>query len=172
VILDDKGDTDASNDEVVFTPTAGYVGEAIFDYSISDGFGGSATARVQIEVNEQINIITGDAGSDQLRGTDGPDVIASGSGSYDRISGGGGADQFIFGAETRNGIRERDVILDYEVGEDSIVLIDGSMVRDIRQTSSSVVVLLDGDYDAIYVRGEGVTADNLTIFTDAEFDFG
>jgi len=39
----------------------------------------------------------------------------------------------------------------------------------IRETSSQVVVFLDGDLDAIYVRGEGVLADNLTIFSDDVF---
>ena len=41
VALDDKGDADASNDEVIFTPTPGYSGEASFDYTVSDGFGGT-----------------------------------------------------------------------------------------------------------------------------------
>ena len=45
VSLDDKGDGDASNDEVIFTPTPGFSGDASFDYEVSDGFGGTATAR-------------------------------------------------------------------------------------------------------------------------------
>ena len=63
-------------------------------------------------------------------------------------------------------MRERDVILDYEVGLDSIVLEGGASVGSIRQASSQVVVFLEGDGDAIYVRGDGVTADNLAIVTD------
>jgi Ca2+-binding RTX toxin-like protein len=79
-----------------------------------------------------------------------------------------GADQFIFGAETNNGTRERSVILDYEVGIDEIVLEDGASVASIRQTSSQVVIFLEGDRDAIYVRGDGVTEDNISIIGSTE----
>ena len=92
------------------------------------------------------------------------------AGSYDKMSGGAEADQFIFGAEANNGVRERDVILDYEVGLDEIVLQDGASVASIRETSSQVVVFLEGDRDAIYVRGDGVTAENITIVTDDVFE--
>lgn len=115
------------------------------------------------------NSITGTASSDNLIGTDSVDVIRSLGGRYDKVSGGSDADQFVFGAETSNGIRERDVILDYEVGIDEIVLEDGACVASIRQTSSQVVVFLDGDRDAIYIRGDGVTADNLTIVDGFDF---
>ena len=77
----------------------------------------------------------------------------------------------MFGAETTNGIAERDLILDYEVGIDAIVLIDGASVSSIREVSNGAVVYLEGDHDAIYVRGDGVADDNLTIFTDTEFEF-
>lgn len=116
-----------------------------------------------------INEIDGTTGSDNLVGTDSSDAIRSLGGRYDKMRGGEGADEFIFGTETNNGTRERDVIMDYEVGIDSIVLEAGTTVASIRETSSQVVVFLDGDRDAIYVRGEGVTADNLTIVD--VFDF-
>jgi hypothetical protein len=171
VVLDDKGDGDASNDEVVFTPTPGFDGEAVFDYTVADDFGGSASAAVDVTVNAALSVITGGAGADYLVGTDGSDVIISGAGSYDRMVGGSGADQFVFGEETLNGVRERDVIFDFEVGVDSIVLTDGTSVASIQQTSSGALVFLEGDGDAIYVLGDGITVDNLTIFDEAEFDF-
>ena len=34
----------------IFTPAAGFSGEAGFDYTVVDGHGGSDTARVRIEV--------------------------------------------------------------------------------------------------------------------------
>ena len=117
------------------------------------------------------NIVLGDSDSDVLVGTAERDVIISGGGRYDKQSGGAGADDFVFGSETSNSMRERDVISDYEIGVDRIVLSDGASVSTIRQTSSQVVVLLEGDRDAIYVRGEGVTADNLTIVSDDALDF-
>ncbi|MCP4272834.1 MAG: hypothetical protein GY781_12865, partial [Gammaproteobacteria bacterium] len=50
------GDGDASNDEVIFTPTSGFFGDAVFDYEVSDGFGGSATAAVDVTVTEAPNV--------------------------------------------------------------------------------------------------------------------
>ena len=50
VSLDDKGDDDPSNDEVIFTPKSGFSGAASFDYTVGDGFGGEATAAVSVSV--------------------------------------------------------------------------------------------------------------------------
>lgn len=119
----------------------------------------------------RITEIDGTEGRDNLVGTEGDDAIRSFAGSYDKMFGGDGADQFIFGSEASNGDRERDVILDYEVGIDDIVLVEGAAVASIRETSSQVVVFLQDDRDAIYVRGDGVTADNLSIVTADEFTF-
>jgi VCBS repeat-containing protein len=147
-----------------------------FVYLVSDG-----TETVSSEVIITItgegllepvrNPILGTVGSDNLVGTEGADAIRSLGGSYDKMLGGAAADQFIFGAEANNGIRERDVILDYEVGIDEIILRDGASVETIRVTSSQVVVFLNGDRDSIYVRGDGLTADNLTIITEDVFEF-
>ncbi|WP_299471232.1 Ig-like domain-containing protein [uncultured Roseibium sp.] len=113
------------------------------------------------------NEIIGTSASDYLVGTDQDDAIRSLGGRYDRMVGDGGADQFIFGEETLNGIRERDVILDYEVGVDEIVFEAGAAdVSFIRNFSGGAIIYLDGDRDAIYVRGDNVTADNLTIIND------
>jgi len=113
-------------------------------------------------------LVEGTEGRDRLTGTDADEIIISGAGRYDTQSGGLGADVFIFGAETQNGVRERDIITDYEVGIDVIGLAEGTTVADIRATSSSVVVYFDdstGAQDALYVRGDGVTADTLSFET-------
>lgn len=122
-----------------------------------------------IENDDAFNEVTGTDGRDNLVGTDADDIIRTLAGSYDKSSGGAGADQFIFGDEATNGVRERDVILDFEVGIDSILLEGSAAIGSIRETSSSVAIFLEGDRDAIYVRGEGITADNLTIITDDAF---
>ncbi|MEI4233767.1 ExeM/NucH family extracellular endonuclease [Roseovarius sp. D22-M7] len=112
--------------------------------------------------------VEGTSGRDRLTGTDADEIIISGEGRYDTQTGGLGADVFVFGAETQNGVRERDIITDYEVGIDVIGLAEGTTVADIRGTSSSVVVYFDdpsGAQDAVYVRGDGVTAENLTFET-------
>lgn len=113
------------------------------------------------------NLIEGTDGRDRLTGTDADDLFLSGAG-IDTMEGGMGADAFVFGAETLNGIRDRDIITDYEVGIDVIGLTAGATVADIRETSSAVVVYFDdptGAQDALYVRGDGVTAANLTFET-------
>lgn len=118
---------------------------------------------------EELNLVEGTDGRDSLRGTDSADAIRSLGGSYDRLFGGDGADQFIFGAETSNGSRERDVIMDYEVGIDAIVLEDGASVDQIRESRGQVIVYLEDDRDAIYVRGDDVTTENLSIFNEDVF---
>lgn len=118
------------------------------------------------DVLPSINEILGTAGRDILVGTPADDIIISLGGSIDRMSGGDGADIFVFGAETSNGIRERDIILDYEVGIDAIGLEDGASVGSIRQTSSGVAIFLEGDNDAIYVQGA-----NDEIVTVGSLDF-
>lgn len=119
------------------------------------------------EAPPEPNLVLGTEGRDKLIGTDGDDEIRSLAGSLDQMTGGDGADTFVFGAETSNGVRERDIIMDYEVGIDTILIEGDVSIASVRELSSSVVLYLDGDRDAIYVRGEGVTADNLNIlFTD------
>ena len=147
-----------------------------FTYIVSDGVdtsSGTVTVTITGEgpTVTPLNLITGTAGSNFLIGTDGQDALIGLGGSYDKLLGGDGADSFVFLAETDNGRRERDVIIDYEVGIDRIVLGTDTSIAAIRQTSTQVVVSLDGDRDAIYVRGEGVTADNLTIEFSDEFQF-
>ncbi|WP_420860566.1 Calx-beta domain-containing protein [Algirhabdus cladophorae] len=141
-----------------------------FVYTVSDG-DLTDTATVTVEVTgtyvEPVgpNEIVGTQGSDRIAGTEDADAIRSLGGRYDRLTGGEGEDQFIFGAETNNGARERDVIYDYEVGIDSIVLEAGTMIGSIRQTSSTVIVSFEGDRDTLYIRGEGVNAGNIDFIT-------
>ena len=142
-----------------------------FSYTVSDGNGGTDTAVVTITVEGEddvplLNPIIGTQGNDFLIGTDAADAIRSLGGTYDRMRGGDGEDQFVFGAESSNGRQERDLILDYVVGEDSIVLESGTTVNFIRESTNMAVIYLDGDRDVIYVRGDGVNASNLSIIND------
>ncbi|MGR9376228.1 DUF4082 domain-containing protein [Rhizobium leguminosarum] len=59
---------------VIFTPTAGYTGAASFSYSISDGFGGPASATVSLTVNSQPG---GGATSSLFSGADTSGVAAA-----------------------------------------------------------------------------------------------
>lgn len=118
---------------------------------------------------EELNVVDGSDNVDTLRGTDGADAIRSMGGKFDLIFGGAGADQFIFGAETSNGSRERDLILDYEVGIDAIVLESGASVASIRDVGKHVIIHFEDDRDTLMVRGDGVTAENLSIIAEDVF---
>ncbi|WP_136684091.1 ExeM/NucH family extracellular endonuclease [Falsirhodobacter xinxiangensis] len=117
----------------------------------------------------EFEFIFGSAGRDNLVGTDGADFIASGAGNNDVMTGGTGADVFFFGSEALDGVRARDTIMDYEVGVDAIALGEGVSVSSIKMAGGTAVVYLDdplGRDDAIYVRGNGITADNLTFIDE------
>ncbi len=110
-----------------------------------------------------------DGGIDRIMGTEGDDIIVSGGGRYDFQNGGAGADTFVIGDEALNGIRERDVIDDFEVGVDRIALAPGVEIASIREAGPQVVLYLDdpeGRNDAIFMRGDGVTADTIDITTE------
>ena len=117
------------------------------------------------------SLLIGTGGRDNLIGTDEDEFIYSQGGRFDKMTGGGGSDTFVFGSESTNARRERDLITDYELGVDQILLTNGASVTDIRETSKEVVVFLSGDRDAIYIRGDGLTTENVTIITDGVFDF-
>ncbi len=116
-----------------------------------------------------VEYLTGTSGRDNMVGTDANEVLVSGAGNFDQMTGGAGADVFHFGAETRDGVRARDTITDYEVGIDAIGLASGVEVARVAQSGSTVVVYFDdpsGALDAAYIRGDGVTASNLTFIED------
>ncbi len=53
VTLDDQGDTDPTNDVLVYTPDADFTGSDSFDYTVVDGQGGSTTETVTVTVSAQ-----------------------------------------------------------------------------------------------------------------------
>ena len=120
-------------------------------------------------VPEEIIILGEETGFELLNGTDADETIISRGGLIDTITGNGGADRFVFGAEASNGIRERDVITDYEVGIDEIALQSGAVVQQINAFAGVVSLVLSGDGDTIAVRGDGVNAVNLTFTEYDEF---
>ena len=156
----------------VFTPDAGFVGIDRFTYEVSDGEF-SSEAEVQIEVTEppEFNVILGTSRSDRLTGTDGDDAIIAGGGFRDLITGGAGADAFIFGGEADNGRRDRDIILDFDSAEDTLVLEQGAAIRSISERRDDVRIQLEGrDRDLIILRDVegGVDAVNI-VFEESVF---
>jgi Ca2+-binding RTX toxin-like protein len=108
-----NGSVQLNGTNVIFTPAPGFIGQAGFDYSISDGKGGNSSARVDITVNPFL----GTPGRDTITGTDLDDILIGGLGA-DNLTGKQGKDQFVY-----QNIRDAgDVIKDFEVGSDKIVL--------------------------------------------------
>jgi hypothetical protein len=129
-----NGSVTFSNGNVIFTPSTNFTGNASFNYSISDGFGGTSSANVSVAVGGiQIggsgsDILIGNAGNDTLiggNGTDflvgsaGDDLLSGGNGS-DTLRGGLGKDIFVFAAG--EGI---DTITDFSLATDKIGLTGG-----------------------------------------------
>jgi Ca2+-binding RTX toxin-like protein len=160
-----------SDGSVTFTADSDYVGAASFTYTVSDGQGGTATASVNITVNDVIDSgIIGTDGDDELFGTAGDDVISAqagddivnaGSGA-DTVSGGNGDDQlnggddddllygdngddFITGGRGNNEIYG---------GEDSDVLV-GASNDDLVYGGADDDLLLGNNGDDTLFGGEG-----------------
>lgn len=97
-----------------------------------------------------LNEITGSNRNDRLIGTDEADRFTSGGGRVDQMTGGAGDDVFVFGAETMNGVRERDIIHDYSA-DDVIELIDGAEISSMTQRGGNVQIIFVGDNDSLTV---------------------
>ncbi len=104
------------------------------------------------------NLVEGTAGNDRLIGTAAADLIVGLGGAYDRLTGGAGGDIFRF-SESSNGLRDRDVVTDFTVGEDLLDL-DGAEVLMARTLIGGLLLTLDGgDGDSVYLLGvPGTTA--------------
>ena len=103
-----------ANGDAIFTPTATLLGPASFTYTITDGHGGTSTAKVDLgvslhHVNGTANADTltggtapaylaGLAGNDTLRAGSKGDTLDGGLGN-DILYGGAGIDTFVFGAQ-------------------------------------------------------------------------
>ncbi|HEV7256531.1 MAG TPA: Ig-like domain-containing protein [Bosea sp. (in: a-proteobacteria)] len=137
VLLDAQG-------KVVFTPAAGFSGEALFSYTVSDGKGGTATATVTVTVAPYVPV--GTPGDDELAGTVGDDVIQAGDGD-DMVRAGAGNDTVEGG--------EGDDELHGEAGDDTLV---GGAGDDELVGGDGDDVLKGGAGDDLLDGGEGIDA--------------
>ncbi|MDZ8104294.1 MAG: Ig-like domain-containing protein [Nostoc sp. DedQUE12a] len=76
---------------VVFTPTTGFSGNGSFNYTVSDGNGGTNLGMVTVAVGVNLN---GTNNNDNLNGTSGNDII-NGLNAQDTISGNAGNDCLV-----------------------------------------------------------------------------
>jgi Ca2+-binding RTX toxin-like protein len=120
----------------------------------------------------QFNLIMGSSGQDRLIGTSGSDIINGRGGSRDVLTGGEGQDFFIFGAEAGNYRHNRDVIRDFNVDEDTLVLEHGVKISRIRERNESIIIRLEGqDKDIIRLRNINTDFDSINIvFQEGAFE--
>ncbi|MEM9035839.1 MAG: Ig-like domain-containing protein [Actinomycetota bacterium] len=134
-----------SNGECTFTPSAGFVGLAIFTYEASDGLDTTGPTNVSVAVgNGDAACSTesgelGTSGADDIVGDDDEDEVLCGLGGNDSVAGGGGADLLrggpgddtlvIEGADTLDGGTGADVgILTLGGGRDEVDVRDGEII--------------------------------------------
>ncbi len=102
--------------------------------------------------DHRANLVDGGDGVDWLYGGNGDDILVSGAGIADVAYGGAGADTHVFGTELANGIRETDIIQDYDPLEDLIDLGGSEIVAHVESTAS-VVLWAGADQDVIVING-------------------
>lgn len=124
-----------------------------------------------IHEENNLNLIVGSEGRDNLKGTDGDDLINGKGGSRDVLTGNAGFDHFVFGAEANNNKQDRDVIVDFEPSNDSLVLEYGATIKSVRFKNGSTIIRLNGnDADNIRLRGVQLTASKIdTIYVDGSY---
>lgn len=117
----------------------------------------------------EVTIIQGSNTDDSLIGTDGDDVFF-GAGGSDRLIGNGGADTFVFGSDAGNGLRERDIITDFDTTEDVIVLEGGIDIRRAFERNGDLHIELEGgDRDRIIVRDADLSIVDDIVFVADDF---
>lgn len=137
-----------------------------FGYTVSDGSGGTDAATVTITIEgvedaPELNTVMGTEGRDILIGSEEDDLILSLGGALDMLMGGGGADVFQIGDEANNGLREFDIIQDFEVGVDQIQLMDGVSVANTFGSGTTQFVFLAGDFDTVILSGVSEVTDQI-----------
>lgn len=151
-----------------YTPDAGFTGVDFFTYAVSDGeLTGSTNVRLEVVAGPG-GLIRGSDGDDRLTGTAADEVIIGGAGS-DRLTGGGGADVFVFGAEAGDGVRDRDVIRDFDAAEDLVVFEAGAAIRQVTERGGDLFVQLEGDRDVIVIRDADASIVDGFQFLDGDF---
>ena len=147
---------DFTDDKLVYKPDASFTGTDIFEYTISDGNGGTDIATVTVTVNPGVvnnsnfNEIIGTSGDDELDGTADADLIR-GLGGADTLRGNGGNDKLV-------GSSESDRLFG-DSGNDTLNgsndVIGGANELDILEGGSGIDIFVLGSQNgAYYSSGE------------------
>jgi hypothetical protein len=144
-----NGSVTFSNNNVIFTPSTNFTGNASFNYSMSDGFGGTSSANVSVAVGgTQI----GGSGNDTLTGTAGNDSLNGGNGN-DSLIGNAGNDTLIGGNGT-----------DFLVGSAGNDLLNGDNGNDTLRGGLGNDTLTGGNGQDIFVFASGEGIDTINDF--------
>ena len=138
------------NGDVVFTPDAGFNGDATFEYTVYDGNGAtsSATVTVAVAAANAGETLIGGSGKDTLIGGDGDDTLIE-NGGNGLLLGNGGNDVFVY-SETTTG---QGTVSGGE-GFDRIAGSDGDDVIGLRVYSgTNVVEEIDGGSGVNMIQG-------------------
>jgi len=163
------------NGDILFTPEAGYDGEALLTYTVTDSGGASATETVRIEVGPR-RVLEGTSGADVLiadgdtqiiRGQEGDDVIIADNDEDIVIDAGAGNDEITGGANGSQTVRldgdaERYRLHhdgDWLTVEDSYSLEGTDRLRDIDRLvfGDGTVLEVDSFRNQIVGSGNGET---------------
>jgi Ca2+-binding RTX toxin-like protein len=185
-----NGSVTFSNGNVIFTPSTNFTGNASFDYSISDGFGGTSSATVSVAVggtqtgSSGNDILTGTAGNDSIDGGNGNDILFGYAGN-DTLIGGNGTD-FLLGSAgddlldggngsdtLRGGLGEDifvfaagegiDTITDFSLGTDKIGLTGGLTFGDLSFSGNEIRIGSDVLAVLTGVNTNTLTASNFVV---------
>ena len=138
-----------------------------FIFAIDPGDGGpvalSSEATVTIlDDDPSVSFVDGTESPDFLVGGEGDQIIRPLGGAVNLVAGGDGSDLFVFGGDPEDGVRQRLLITDYEVGNDAISLGDAE-IAGIREYGSHVELTIEGETpDTIFVFGAS-SFDDLTL---------
>jgi len=148
-----NGSVTFSNSNVIFTPSTNFTGNASFDYSISDGQGGTASGLVNVTVNPVVGTVqNGTQGNDTLTGNAGNDFL-NGRRGNDSLIGNAGNDILIGG----NG-------KDFLVGSAGDDLLNGDNGTDTLRGGLGNDILTGGNRQDIFVFASGEGIDTITDF--------
>ena len=149
VVNDNGTATNSADDFITFTPTTGFSDNASFNYSISDGFGGTIRANVSVAVG---GTQMGGSGNDTLTGTPGHDSLNGGNGN-DSLIVNAGNDSLIGGNGT-----------DFLVGSAGNDLLNGDNGSDTLRGGLGSDTLTRGNGQDIFVFASGEGIDTISDF--------
>ncbi|QLE53574.1 tandem-95 repeat protein (plasmid) [Nostoc sp. C057] len=174
VVLNNNGTaSNTADDFVLFAPTTGFSGNAIFNYTLSDG-SLTSTASVTVAIGADINgtnqadNLVGTNGNDNIEGGNGNDTIYGGAGN-DTIEGGNGND-LLYGDGFMNGGVGNDYLEggngnDTLYGGAGIDTLTGGNGNDLLYGGAGSDILTGDNGNDIFAFAAGEGTDTITDFT-------